>query len=102
MTDWLERGRYDFREGVPRAGAPAGEGSAVGNEWRKGWDEADAKHEVSRVEIAEVELVLRGGKMFLVDDRGRVLGTQTNIVVEQNDDGTAASVSFADLRLRAV
>ena len=102
MTDWLERGKKDFRDGVPRVGAPAGEGSAHGNDWRKGWDAAETEGEQARLQMADVEIVLHDGRLFLVDEQGRVLGMQTNVVVEQSDDGLAASVSFRGLRLRAV
>ena len=100
--DWRERGKKDFRDGVPRAAAPNSQDTPAGGAWRRGWDEAAGEAEQQGLEVAGVALVLRAGRLTLVDAAGRVLGTQANIAVQQNDEGLAAAVTFTGLRLDAV
>ncbi len=97
--DWRERGKKDFRDGVPRVAAPNSQDTSAGGAWRRGWDEAAGEAERQGIEVTEVALVLRAGRLYLVDAAGRVLGTQTSIVIEQNDEGLAAAVTFTGLRL---
>ncbi len=100
--DWYQRGKHDFAEGVPRSGAPSSEEATAGREWRRGWDEAASKARKRRPDLSSVELLMRDGRLYLVDESGRVLGNQTNLVLEQGEDGTAASVTFAGLRIRTL
>lgn len=103
-TDWYQRGVHDYNEKVPRIAAPTPVGLPAGDEWRDGWDSAAKVSELEgkqSLEIAYPELILKAGKLVLIDDRGRVIGVQIGIVVEQHDDEVSASVTFAGLQLHS-
>ncbi len=97
--DWEAQGRKDRRQAVPIAGAPGPEDTIHGRQWRKGWQEEDTRIEASRQEMAPIEVQMRDGKLFLVDGDGRILGNQSGIILQQDEDGLSASVTFVQLDL---
>lgn len=101
---WVARGKADHAAGVPRTAAPdGGRGTADGEAWRKGWDEAEADHitddgDDDAFELAPVHLAPVNGRLQLLDHKGRVLGAQTNLLLEQAEDGAAAvTVTFTEV-----
>jgi len=97
--EWLAQGRKDHDTGVPRVAAPSAEGTEAGDHWRAGWDAAaieDEQAEPEAMEILPVRLELRDGRLLLTDARGRAIGSQVGLVVEQGEELTA-SVTFAGL-----
>ena len=99
--EWYAQGLKDYDTGVPRVAAPSAEGTEAGDHWRAGWDAAaveDERAESEVMEILAVRLELRDGRLVLTDARGRAIGNQIGLVVEQGEDLTA-SVTFAGLTI---
>lgn len=99
---WIDRGRADHAGGVPRVASPdSGMGTPEGEAWRKGWDQADAAAvdtDDDAFEVAPVHLAPVNGRLRLLDRKGRVLGAQTNLLLEQAEDNSAAiTVTFTEV-----
>lgn len=104
---WEARGRTDYGARVPRLASPdGGKGTIEGDAWRKGWDTAEADYVTDNgddevFEVAPVHVAAVGGRLRLCDHKGRVLGPQTSVLLEQTEDGRVAiTVTFADVALK--
>lgn len=99
--DWMARGRNDRRDGIPRAAAP--NDGENGRQWRQGWDAENERLMAEEAEEAVTEnvpvyLKRNGGFYNLVDAKGRVLGGQTHIMIEQDVGGcTDVTVRFTQV-----
>ncbi len=99
MTDWFEAGAEAWRDGQPRHGAPSEERARA--EWLRGWDAAAAEDETDATiwQVAHVKLLLRDGRLHLVDGQGRLLGTQVHVAVEAAEHGHVATVVFSGVKI---
>ena len=101
---WGARGKLAFKDGLARSETPYPVGEPETIDWLKGYDEAaeESGDDARGPELADVQLVLADGRLRLTDRRGRVLGTQAHIAVEQGeDDMFNATVTFVGLKLVA-
>ncbi len=109
---WHERGVHDFGAGVPREDGPMPKQTPEGKDWLAGYDEVasselhDGPHEEDHgehVQTVNVQILVAGERLVLKDNRGRVIGgdTQSHIVIEQEagEKKVNATVTFVGLKL---
>ncbi len=96
---WRERGAHDFAQGVEREPGPFPAGLPEGDDWRAGWDEAQAaapEEGDSVFRCTPVKLLIdKDGRFHLVDSQGRLLGAQVYFHLEQAEHGHNVTVTFS-------
>lgn len=101
---WRERGVLDFKDGVPREEGPFPAATPEGKDWLAGYDEAAESHEetAGTLEMIGAQIVFDGTRLFLTDGRGRVIGTQAHIAIEQEDGQKTVNATVTLMGLKLV
>lgn len=97
---WFDRGKIAYHEGKSTDDAPYPIKTPEGQDWFNGWNEAADEDDVETTQNVGVYLKQVNGQLRLMDQHGRVLGTQLGVTYEQKEDQSVAHVSFYGVTLK--
>lgn len=97
---WHDRGKLAYRAGKSADDAPYPTSTTEGLEWFVGWNEAADADDIEVTQGVGVYLKQVNGQLRLMDQHGRVLGTQIGVTYEQKEDQSVAHVSFYGVILK--